>query len=315
MQSPMLQGTDRDEAGRFHKFGNLIIEPQMLTTPALSIVIPNISHLRTSEFHTPETLKPNPERKRVLTTVGLATLGLAVAALLLFAALPYRHQFMSPVAAALVQLFAGAAYLVWAASRLPEKIVDTHESSSYTLYVVTNQGGGMYFSSADKTVVDNVRRLIHDRINNYDVKSTYHINFEQGVIQNMGVSKVDSIGTLVSGDNNKVVNGSGRIDSHDIKQSQGVQIGENLTANGNTYRVDYAGVLPVVEQWSKHFAASEHAEISRRLAELERLMREGTPSPQAKGRLRELTQQLTNMLDGAADAAKLFGSIARLAGF
>ena len=68
-----------------------------------------------------------------------------------------------------------------------------------------------------------------------------------------------------------------------------------------------------VEQWKKHF--SDNVELHARLAELEDLMRAGALSSEAKGRIRTLSDDIISLTRGAAEAVKLFGDIARMAGF
>ncbi len=183
----------------------------------------------------------------------------------------------------------------------------------WRLLIGTSDGGLNYFTAPERATLEKVRDLLTEKINNRDEAATYNINFQSGDIQIIQAGA--SVGAAVNGSGNQVATGNGRVGTTEITHSQGVQIGRGNQANGAVYRVDYSASLPTVELWAEHFRKSQHQEIADRLTELERLMRSGTPTPQSKGRVRELTTQLTQLLSSASDAVNLFGAVARAAGF
>lgn len=276
---------------------SLKVEQRVLVTPHTSISIPNIATLSVVPI-----IKKRP-------AILFPIIGIIIFAVLINTQInptPYIYQNQTDprtVVAGLAGLSIIGLIIYYFAS----------PGQDWRLLIGTSDGGLNYFTAPKRETLEKVRELLTEKINSKDEAAVYNINFQSGDIQIIEAGA--SIETLVSGSGNQVATGHGRAGTTEISQSQGVQIGQGHTVNGARYNIDYSSSLPTVELWAEHFRNSEHSGIADRLTELERLMRSGTPTPQSKSRVRELTNQLSQLLSGASDAVNLFGAVARAAGF
>lgn len=274
---------------------SLKVEARVLITPHTSISIPNIATLSVIPI----------VQKKPSVTLPIALVVIIASYIYFQVGSPYGYQ-QSTDPRTVVMLIASliiAGLLTY---------YFRHPGEQWRLLIGTSDGGLNYFTAPKRATLEQVRDLLTEKINNRDEAAVYNINFESGDIQI--VQPGASVGTLVSGTGNQVASGNGRVGTTEVIQSQGVQIGRGHQANGAVYKVDYSANLPTIELWAEHFRNTEHREIADKLAELERLMRSGTPSDQSKGRVRELTSQLSQLLSSASDAVNLFAAVARAAG-
>lgn len=257
-------------------YGIMTIERRTLITSDATLSIENIARLTTNASH-------KSERTLVANAIlfGLAPLFVLLALLQL------------PSQAAIILLCA-AIVAALVAVCLPRK-----GESTYRLTVHTNDSGVYSFWAPEKSTIESVRRIITDKINDGNEASTYSINFEKGVIQNMGIGNVGSIGAIVNGDNNQVTAGAGnaKVNSGTINQ-----------------RIDYATVLPTVTDWKAYFQRESQNEAMQRFDRLEQLLKSGTPTPASKSQLRQLLEDLSNAFSASGNALNLFTAIRTLAG-
>ena len=150
-----------------------------------------------------------------------------------------------------------------------------------------------------------------------------------GTIESLNVAAIAKLETaaVINGSNNQVVANSpeARIGTKDTiftaNHSPGAQLGRGNVANGNANTVqkthiDYATVLPQIEQMQRFYAQNPHARpVEERLAELELLMRSGTPTTEGRSRVRDLAVDLSTLLQGYPAMVQFFQSIVHLAGF
>ena len=77
--------------------------------------------------------------------------------------------------------------------------------------------------------------------------------------------------------------------------------------------VDYTGVLPAIVEMHRFYARQPGTQhLEQRLSELEMLMRAGTPTASQKARVRELTGDMTQILNAYPQAVELFDHIGGL---
>jgi hypothetical protein len=275
---------------------SLKVEERVLVTPHTSISIPNIATL---------SVVPIVRKRPAILLPIFFTIVIAIFIISQIGAPLYGYQSGTDprtIVAALALLIVVGLIVYYFAS----------PGVQWRLLIGTSDGGLNYFTAPERATLEKVRDLLTEKINNRDEAAVYNINFQSGDIQIVQAGA--TVGTLVNGSGNQVATGNGRVGTTEVVQSQGVQIGRGNISNGASYRIDYSSNLPTVELWAEHFRNSDHREIADRLTELERLMRSGTPTPQAKSRVRELTDQLSQLLSGASDAVNLFTAVARAAG-
>jgi hypothetical protein len=164
-----------------------------------------------------------------------------------------------------------------------------------------------------------VRRLLTDKINADDESAVYRVNFENGAIQAAGVGHTDSIGALVAGSGNQAIGGPGnaRLGATDAHaqpfRAPGAQLGNGHFAGDN---VDYSQVLPHIVDMQRFYAQRQDTlDIAERLAELEHLLRSGTPSAVSRSRLNQLLGDLSGILGAYPGVVQVLQQVARMAGF
>ncbi len=289
-----------------HYYGSLTIEPRLLITEDQTIAIPNIAWLSVGS-----------EGREAIKGMSTWASALLIGAVLLFlagllVAMPYKSSGLFMLALILPSICVVIAITLPQVDKVPER-------RTYSLKVVTADGRPFLFEGTRKETIDTVRRIISDNINDQNTTTTYNVNLKQGGIENMSIG---SIGAVVSGSNNQVTAGAGnaRVGTSDthmtVSNSPGAQLGDGHIATGNSYHVDYSQALPEVENLQRFYAQHKDTEeLAGRLSELEHLMRSGTPTPQGRGRLRQLASDLSSILQAYPPVVQLFQHIAHLAGF
>ena len=76
------------------------------------------------------------------------------------------------------------------------------------LFISSSDGHTSLFTGQQKTL-EEVRRLLSDKINADDENAVYRINFEKGVVQTVNVGHGASVGAIVAGSGNHVLAGAG----------------------------------------------------------------------------------------------------------
>lgn len=286
-------------------FGAVSIDHRVLRTPARTIAIRNIATMTVGTDVTP--VSPWPKIIAVLS---------GCAFFVLLAGGAHQHGMgLTLVAMASICSIAGLVALNQVGDR------------THYLTITTSDGLRTRFTGASRDTVDEVWRILTDKIDKDDTGSTFNVNFEQGTIENLNVDHVGTVAadTIVQGSNNQVVSASpgARLATKETltiaTNSPGAQIGTGnvQSASTNTVaHVDYSGVLSQVEDMQRFYARQPNAHhLAERLSELELLMRSGTPSPEGRSRVRDLAVDLSTIMQAYPALVQFFQGIARLAGF
>jgi hypothetical protein len=286
--------TATDSVGGTRTFGQLDIRERVLDTGERTIAVANISTVSLAKL----------DKSRARIVFWILTALFAVAGMILISG----GDLTGVPALALAAIFA------WLALRSRDII---------TLAIGTNDGARTLFSSADGPYLAEVKRFLTDKINTGDLRagtfiidqSKQDINIGKFVAGNDQSVNAD---TVVSGSHNQVAANSpgarfGNSETtYSAVNSPKAQVGPGNTAS----HINYASVLPSVEQWQRQAAQSpgwEH--VAERLSELEALLKSGTPSADSRGKVRSLATDLSSMLQAYPAAVQLFKSVAHLAGF
>lgn len=197
------------------------------------------------------------------------------------------------------------------------------------LTIGTSDGVRTKFTAPRMDILHRVREILTEKINADDHNAVININFEKGVIETLNAGSLD-VGALVQGDNNQVAANSpgarvGTVEkTYYAENSPGAQVGEGNVATGiathatisNISTVNYAAHLPTIADWRNFYAQHPDGRmIEQRLAELETLMKSGTPTPKSRGRLKDVALDLSMILQGYPAMVQVFRDIVRLAGF
>ena len=163
--------------------------------------------------------------------------------------------------------------------------------------------------------------MLTDVINDEGGAATYNINFQQGTIERLEVGKAEGA-TFVTGDGNTVQSNSPGAKITDTENffsannSPGAVVGSGNAVSGNTVSsvVDYGEHTRTIEDWRNFYQGQPGAEeLARRLGELERLMKEGTPGSAQKSRVRSLVTDLAVVLQSYPAMVQIVQQIGRLA--
>lgn len=301
-------------------YGVLRVERQLIVTKKKSIAIRNVASLEVDTERDWGSKTNNLDKARnreKLTAYTIITIVL-VSFVGVFSGAP------AAISLALMLTLALAYYRFRYVSTLPDLVTAREAEDYFTLTIRTNAGSGISFRAPKKEIIDTLRKIISNKMNERDSQTIYNINLESGTIETINASRIETA-TIVQGDNNKVATGSpgARVGTNDsiysASNSPGAVVGDGNVASGNAtnvQKIDYGADLLTIEQWRSHFAKEPNAqELERRLAELEALMRHGTPTREAKSRLRDIVQELTAALNHYGPAAELFARLLRLTGF
>lgn len=277
-------------------FGQLTIERRVLMTPRSTISIPNIATISSGTITVPSKL------------VWVLALALLVGGIGAFAYASTRPGF--------TEAAVGTAMVV-AALVLARFFSRTEKPC---LFISSSDGRTSLFTGQHKTL-EEVRRLLSDKINADDENAVYRINFEKGVVQAVNVAPGASVGAIVAGSGNHVMAGAGsaRLGTADTflqaTSSPGAQLGNGHYASGNSFHADYSQVLPNIAEMQRFYAGRpDTQDIAERLSELEHLMRSGTPTPASRSRLSQLLGDLSSILSAYPGVVQIFQQAARIAG-
>ena len=303
-------GRITESAAATRTFGALRIERRVLTTPARTIAIANISTVSVGTHATP---KP-----KILYWL-LA---------LLFAAMAWgsmRPDFSwGPLSPTGFTVVLGIIMLVFAALALRP------DDKSHYLLISSNDGVLSRFTAPDRAFLDEVRNILTDKINRGDEQMTFSVNFEKVQIENLAAG-TEAGGSPAqyansSGHSANFGNGSGASDERGFVPAavpRPAKLPRRLasiaqTSNGvagarpETF-VDYTAVLPAIVEMHRFYARQPGTQhLEQRLAELEMLMRAGTPTPSQKTRVKELTGDMSQILNAYPQAVQLFDHIGGL---
>ena len=149
--------------GRAATFGSLTIERRVLLTPSRTISIPNISTIATRTIY--------ESNAKALVTLGLLLLS--------------SGGLISLLTSSWGLALVGIAIVLFIAAA-------SSGSSTNFLIITTNDGTRSLFSGPREETLEQVRRLLSDKINAHDETATYNINFETGTIESLNVAAIAS---------------------------------------------------------------------------------------------------------------------------
>jgi hypothetical protein len=277
-------------------FGQLTIERRVLITPRSTVSIPNIATISSGTITVPSKL------------VWMLALMLLVGGIGVFAYARARPGFVDAAAGSAMVLAALVLARFFSHKEKP------------CLFISSSDGHTSLFAGQQKTL-EEVRRLLSDKINADDENAVYRINFEKGVVQTVNVAPGASVGAIVAGSCNHVMAGAGsaRLGTADTflqaTNSPSAQLGNGHYSAGNSYHADYSQVLPNIAEMQRFYAGRpDTQDIADRLSELEHLMRSGTTTPASRSRLGQLLGDLSSVLGAYPGVVQIFQQAARIAG-
>jgi Family of unknown function (DUF6232) len=324
--SMVFSGRIKESAAATRTFGSLRIDRRVLSTPTRTIAIANISTVSvgTHVAHRPT-----------------AVYWLLALLLVLMALGSMRPDFtwgpLTPNGATVVLGFIAAVF-AGLALRPDDK--------THYLLISTNDGVLSRFTAPDRSVLEEVRSMLTDKINRDDESMTFSVNFERGQIDNptragAGNSPGHHPQTAGHPAEHSAQHGNSGAPTERAPQSTpprsrpgpgsaeaGGQPSRQQrpqptlaspsngaaapSANAEAF-VDYTGVLPAIVEMHRFYARQAGTQhLEQRLSELELLMRAGTPTSSQKVRLRELSGEMSQILGAYPQAVELFDHIGGL---
>ena len=328
----VFSGKIRESAAATRTFAQLRIDRRVLSTPARTIAISNISTVSVGTHVT-----PRPK--------GLFWL---IAAFFLVMALgSMRPDFswgpLAPTGVTVVLGFIGLAFAGLAVRP---------DDKTHYLLISSNDGIISRFSAPDRSILEEVRSILAEKINRNDESMTFNVNFDRGQIENLGPSHggghhAANQPHVTTGGHPAQPGSSGGAQErmppaaaqrprapaqvehtgppprqaqpqpHQQPQPQRAQPALSSSLNGASAPVaasdafvDYTGVLPAIVEMHRFYARQTGTQhLEQRLSELELLMRAGTPTSAQKVRLRELSGEMSQILGAYPQAVELFDHI------
>lgn len=292
-----LLGDVRDS----HTFGQVTIERRVLLTPKSTIPIANIAVMSSGTVNVP---------RRFVRAAALVLLAAGIAALAIGVNLKGTLVMMVGGAA----VVAGLVALVFARTEAP------------CLSITSNDGHKTHFTGQRRTL-DEVRRILSDKINTGDDSAVYRINFEKGIVQPAGAAAVhaEPVAGMLPGMGGPMIAatpGRGPAPALDTYMPASIpppapQLGNGYFAGSSPApHVDYSQILAQIVDMQRFYAQRpDTQDIAERLNEMEYLMRSGTPTPGSRGRLNQLVGELSAILGAYPSVVQIFQQAARLAGF
>lgn len=312
----VLHGRITESAAATKTFATLRIERRVLVTPTRTIAIANISTVSVGTH-----VKPKP-----------VVLYWALVALFVIMALgSMRPDFsfgpLAPTGATFVLVLLALAF-AGLALRPDDK--------THYLLISSNDGVLSRFTAPDRAILDEVRNVLTDKINRGDETATFAINFEKDQIDNItgggnpsaqhslnGAGHAPGYGGGPAAERNTTQTGvpRSRPGAHDAphaapRQARSQQNLPALNGSGPSAAdgfVDYTPVLSAIVEMHRFYARQPGTQhLEQRLSELELLMRAGTPTAAQKARLRELSGDMSQILQAYPQAVELFEHIGGL---
>jgi hypothetical protein len=323
----VFSGQIRESAAATKTFASLRVDRRVLSTPTRTIAISNIS---TVSVGTHVTARPT------------ALFWLLAALFLLMTLGSMRPDFswgpLTPSGATVVLGFVALAFAGLAVRP---------EDKTHYLLISSNDGILSRFSAPDRSILEEVRSILTEKINRNDESMTFSVNFERGQIENLGPAHGGGTAAgqqhvTTGGHAAQQGNSGGAPDRNSQPAAQRPRPGPGLgpaeisgpaprqqqpqrggqpalssASNGAAAPsqsadafIDYTGVLPAIVEMHRFYARQAGTQhLEQRLSELELLMRAGTPTSAQKGRLRELSGEMSQILGAYPQAVELFDHI------
>ncbi len=319
----MAAGKPVQNASATHTSGSLTIGHRVLTTPSRTITIANISTISVGT--------DTEHRPRGLFTI-LAFGGIGALALFAMSRLGLLTVAIDP-GVAIVGAVTGLIFGVLAAKP---------DDKTHYLLISSNDGLLTRFSAQDRSMLDEVRALLNQKIDTGDETVTYAINFTDGQIEGISSgqepsragsaqangransaglqppSEAPNRGSIGGfGDRNRssaAVDGFANAGRPPAATHAGVNGQSAQTLAVAESYVDFRSHLPAVVEMHRFYARQANTEhLEQRLSELELLMRSGAQTYGQKQRVRELTHDLGHILQAYPPAVQIFQQISVLA--
>lgn len=312
-----FSGRRTESAAATKTFTGLRIERRVLTTPSRTIPIANISTI---------SVGVHVSTKPVYLYWGLV----ALFAIMTFGSMRPDLSF-GPLAPTGGTVILGFLMLLFA------WLAFKPEDKTPYLLISTNDGVLSRFTSPDRAILDEVRRILTEKINRGDESMMFTVNFEKEQIDNVAAAMGSlppqqslsdgrhggNPGAAASVDRSATQNGVPRTRPPAATDTQYVTPRQNRaqpslasSSNGASTAdgfVDYSGVLSAIVEMHRFYARQPNTQhLEQRLSELELLMRAGTPTNAQKTRLRELSNDMSQILQAYPQAVELFDHIGSL---
>lgn len=278
----MLGLLQRDLQRESDTFGQLTIERRVLITPRSTISISGIAVISSGTLSAP---------RRAVWSVALLFLAAGLAGLV--AGLNLKNSLAMALGS--VATLGGLILALFFAKTVTP-----------CLSITSNDGHTCVFTGQRRTL-EEVRRLLTDKINAGDESAVYRVHFEKGIIQAANVGHPEPMGAGHAR--------PGGLDAYvQAPNAPGTQAGKGYF--GGASHVDYSHVLPQIVDMQRFYAQRQDTQdIAERLNELEYLMRSGTPAAASRARLSQLVNELSSILGAYPGVVQIFHQAARLAGF
>lgn len=210
------------------------------------------------------------------------------------------------------------------------------QDKTHYLLISTSDGVITRFTGPQRHTLDEARDILTRKINAGDETSAFAIDFESGTIEPLHVAETGSVhaaaktsGSMVAANGAAAISGQAStvqaasgVPPDDTGQTAsrppGAQVANGTMQNGAAHvtadqYVDFSHFLPAVVEMHRFYARQPNAEhLEQRLHELELLMRAGAPGSHQKARLRELTGEVSQILQAYPSAVQIFQNIAGL---
>ncbi len=287
----------------------LHVGPRVLTTPSRTIAIANISTMSVGTH-----VERHPRVLLATAAVIFAAMAFGATQLGLVAVGQWN-----PLSVALGVISVGlAAYAL------------KPQDKGHYLLISCADGMMTQFKGRDRAMLDDVRRLIADKIDKRDETVVFDVNFETGQIGKeaglvpRGEAQSEAGTAPNSRTGGRLRNAimaharAGAIDGGIAGRSveaQGQWMPQNGAGQGRSdVYIDFNALLPAVVEMHRFYARQPNAEhVEQRLSELELLMRAGAQTQAQKARVQTLTLDLAHILKAYEPAVKILNQISGLA--
>lgn len=318
----VFSGRIKESAAATKTFGSLRIDRRVLSTPTRTIAIANIATVSTGTH-----VAHRPTAIYWLLTLLFVLMALG----------SMRPDFTwGPLAPTGGTVVLGFLAVVFAGLALRP------DDKTHYLLISSTDGVLSRFSAPDRSILEEVRTILSDKINRGDESMMFNINFDRGHIENLSGGQPTALpapspdhGQQHAAPSSRPVNAGGadrgpttagnRPRQHSAESAvppsrpqQRSQPSLSAPMNGAAAAnpaptesfIDYSGVLPAIVEMHRFYARQSGTQhLEQRLSELELLMRAGTPTVSQKTRLRELSGEMAQILGAYPQAVELFDHI------
>ncbi len=323
----VFSGRIKESAAATKTFGSLRIDRRVLSTPTRTIAIANIATVSTGTH-----VVHRPTAIYWLLTLLFVLMALA----------SMRPDFtwgpLTPTGGTVVLGFLA---IVFTALALRP------DDKTHYLLISSTDGVLSRFTAPDRSILEEVRTILTDKINRSDESMTFNVSFDRGHIENLPTAggqpaalpapAADHAPQQHGGQPSRPLNVNPSVErgpqtaggrprqnpsENTVPQTRPPRAQPTLSAPTNGAAasaaaaesfIDYTGVLPAIVEMHRFYARQTGTQhLEQRLSEMELLMRAGTPTVSQKTRLRELSGEMSQILGAYPQAVELFDHISGL---